>query len=167
MGIGDIWRSARNSLSICVAHVWNESILDNKRRKLLIPFSLQINYDLIYPTLVISFPCTCKKEIIKRLLSSDGSILSNSSSSLLSAFFPNIEQSNGAVLWTRHPPSGWNHVSFLRFPSKRCSFSFNRNRFFSSRFRCENSYWVLCVCVCVCNQIEEERKRDKKEKESR
>ena len=94
-----------------------------------------------YPTLVISFPCTCKKEIIKRLLSSDGSIFSNSSSSLLSSFVSNTEQSNGAVLWTRLPPSGWIHVSFLRFPSNRCSLSFNRKRFFSSRFRCVNSYW--------------------------
>lgn len=94
-----------------------------------------------YPILVMSFPWTCKNEIIKRLLSSDASILSSSPSSLLSALFPSMVQSNGPVLWTRLPPSGWIHVSFLRFPSNLCSFSFNRNRFFSSRLRCENSYW--------------------------
>lgn len=94
-----------------------------------------------HPIFVISFPWTCKNEITKRLFNSDGSICLSSSSSLLSTL--PIAGSSGAVRWTLHPSSGCIHVSFLKLPSKRCSFSFNRRRFFSSRFRWLNSYWKL------------------------
>lgn len=119
--IGECWISARNSRSIWMAQGVNDSM----------------------PVFVISFPSTCRKLTMNRLFSSIESSWrsSSSSSSLVSPVRPAIG-SNGAVRCTRKPPSGWIHVSRRRCPSKRCSFSLSRARFFSSRFR-----WLLSYCT--------------------
>lgn len=86
-----------------------------------------------YPILVINFPWMCKKLVIKRLFTSKASNWLSSSSSVDSVEWP-IIGSRGANRRMRLPPSGWIQFSRRRWPpSKRCSFSFNLNRFFSSR----------------------------------
>lgn len=112
----------------------------SKLNSKLLPLVSRQFWLISYPIRVINFPCTCKNDITKRLFNSDGSIWCNSSSSLLSPFLPATDGSSGAVRWTLQPSSGWIHVSLRKFPSKRCSFSLRRRRFFSSRFFWLNSY---------------------------